>query len=211
MSHKTPQDIIFILDESGSMESMLKEPVQAVNMFVKNQQETIENGSSTFSLWKFNTKVTNVIDDKNLQEVTEFSEFKPNGMTALYDAIGLAITTKMLKKNNENVICVILTDGEENSSSKYTSKTILQLIKKMETEHKWSFVYLGANQDAFAVGGGLGIANECCGTFECLPGKMLDATRHTSDAISQYRTAYIKNINSQLSLNKYGTAPAKLV
>ena len=33
------QDIIFILDESGSMSSMGKEPVQAVNNFILNSLE----------------------------------------------------------------------------------------------------------------------------------------------------------------------------
>ena len=32
------QDIVFILDESGSMSSMGNEPVQAVNSFIESQK-----------------------------------------------------------------------------------------------------------------------------------------------------------------------------
>jgi hypothetical protein len=180
------QDIIFLLDESGSMESMGKEPVQAVNKFIQDQQKTMGDDGATFSLWKFNSTVVKLIDDVPLQEVKEFTDFRPDQMTALYDAIGQAIKNKSLKEKHDDVICVILTDGLDNQSKEFSASSICSLIKTMEDEHNWKFIYLGANQDAFSVGGGIGVTR--CATYTCAPGQMIGATREVSDAISSYRT-----------------------
>ena len=145
-------DIIFILDESGSMQIMGSEPQEAVNSFIEEQKKVMDSSTSKFSLWTFNTSVTKVIDDEDLCNVSKFENFKPSSMTALYDAIGEAITTKKNKPNCEKVICVILTDGHENSSTKYDKLTINSMIHEMEILHKWKFVFLGANQDVYSSG-----------------------------------------------------------
>lgn len=77
-------------------------------------------------------------------------------MTALYDAIGETITEYKEEMYN---ICVIITDGEENSSRKFTHKTAMELVKEVTDKKEWIFHYLGANQDAFAVGGNIGVKN----------------------------------------------------
>jgi hypothetical protein len=51
----------------------------------------------------------------------------------------------------------VITDGEENSSKEYTRAKVLEKIKHQQDPYKWEFVFLGANQDAFAEAGGLGI------------------------------------------------------
>jgi len=123
------QDIMFLLDESGSMESMGKEPVQAVNKFIQDQQKTMGDDGATFSLWKFNSTVVKLIDDVPLQQVKEFTDFRPDQMTALYDAIGQAIKNKSLKEKHDDVICVILTDGLDNQSKEFSASSICSLIK----------------------------------------------------------------------------------
>lgn len=182
------QDIVFLLDESGSMSSMGNEPVEAVNAFIEEQKKTLGKDGSTFSLWKFNANLTKLFDDVCLHDVEEFNQFSPNNMTALYDAIGEAINNKKKKDKHDNVVCVILTDGEENSSSKFSLSDVKSMIKDMEENHNWRFVYLGANQDAFAVGGGMGMRADCCSNYACEPGEMIGATREMSKAVSSYRT-----------------------
>lgn len=184
----TTQDIIFILDESGSMYGMGKEPVQAVNSFINEQRKALGNDGATFSLWTFNTQVTKVFDDLNLQDVPVFKEYNPASMTALYDAIGHAITTKKQKEKYNDVVCVILTDGQENSSSKFQVKEIRKMIKDMEDNHGWKFVYLGANQDVFAVGDKIGLNVNTCFQFDCEAGQIEKITRQTSAAVAQYRS-----------------------
>jgi hypothetical protein len=185
MSEKITQDIIFILDESGSMANMGKEPVDAVNRFIQEQKAVMEDDGATFSLWKFNSTVIKLIDDLPLKDVQEFSDFVPKDMTALYDAIGHAIDTKKKKTFHDNVICIILTDGEENSSTEFSGKNIHEMIKDMEDNHNWKFVYLGANQDAFLVGGSIGVGR--CAQYNCDAGEMIGVTRQVSDAVTSYR------------------------
>jgi hypothetical protein len=79
-------------------------------------------------------------------------------MTALYDAIGESVNFQ-LEQNPKNVLVVILTDGEENSSQKYTKSDIKKLLKKMEKENGWKIMYLGANQDSFKVANGIGVCS----------------------------------------------------
>ena len=92
------------------------------------------------------------------------------------------------------VICVIVTDGIENSSKEFTSKSQIQkLIKNTEEEHHWKFVYLGANQDAFSVGENMGLYRNCCAQFEPVEGGLLRATREVSQNIAVHRTASSQN------------------
>ena len=196
----TVLDIVFILDESGSMESMGNEPIQSVNNFIQEQKKIASPGSK-FSLWTFNSTVTNVIDDVELQQVEVFTQYKPDNMTALYDALGKAITTKKSKPNKDNVICVVLTDGQENSSQEYTRQHMSSLISEMETKHKWKFIYLGANHEVFMAAGGIGISPMRCAAFQCKSGGMLAMTRGTSEAIKRYKTASSQDPNAELTLD----------
>jgi len=52
---------------------------------------------------------------------------------------------------------IILTDGHENASIEYTKAHVKDLIEQKQKDG-WTVIYLGANQDAFAEGGSLGIA-----------------------------------------------------
>ena len=198
-------DIIFILDESGSMGIMGTEPLEAVNSFIDEQKKVMDSSTSKFSLWTFNTSVTKVIDDEDLCNVSKFENFKPSSMTALYDAIGEAITTKKNKPNCKKVICVILTDGQENSSTKYDKLTINSMIHEMEVLHKWKFVFLGANQDVYSSGKGLGIAPQNCAEFMCTKNGLLNLTRQTSATIGNYRSASAKDPDVEFSLTPADT------
>lgn len=89
------------------------------------------------------------------------SNYRPSGGTNLYDAIGETITTIDAqladKETVPNILVVIFTDGEENASREYNLESIRSLIKARE-ELGWTFVYMGANQDAWQVGASFGLA-----------------------------------------------------
>jgi uncharacterized protein with von Willebrand factor type A (vWA) domain len=190
MQNTIEKDIIFLLDESGSMDIMGKEPVQAVNNFI-NEQKAVLNSNPNFSLYTFNVKVTNVFNNIPISEVPEFSNYEPSNMTSLYDAIGEAITNKKKTERYTNVICVILTDGLDNASDMYTASDIKKLVKKMEDTYKWTFIYLGANQDAFAVGNTIGIKH--CDNFKCIPGEIISVSKKLSNIVSNYRVSSLES------------------
>ncbi len=77
------------------------------------------------------------------------------GSTALVDAIGRTIDKiDNAQKHSaedyraEKVMFVIITDGYENASRKYTSSQVKELIEHHKTALKWEFIFLGANMDA---------------------------------------------------------------
>lgn len=181
----TPKDILFLLDASGSMWSMGPEPLQALNGFISSQAELKVPGSR-FSLWYFSHTTQLIISDQPLDSIKEVTEYKPDGMTALYDAIGDAVSEKLKTAQKSDVVCVVLTDGAENASSRYTSSDIRKLVKTAEEKHNWKFVFLGANQDAFEAGSMVGIHR--CAEFECTEGDLEGMVRTSSQAIGRFRT-----------------------
>jgi hypothetical protein len=199
--NKEQQDIIVIMDESGSMDYLGTEPLEAVNTFINTQKNSIENDESTFTLWKFNTEITLAIDNEPLKNVEPFTDFVPQSMTALYDAIGKAIDKK---KDDKNVVCVIVTDGLENASQEYTGTIIKKKIQEQETKNNWKFVYLGANQDVFASGRNIGLHLNRCMPFTAQEGHnagLLRAARHVSDSINDYRTLSSQGVETELVIN----------
>ena len=56
------------------------------------------------------------------------------------------------------MIFVIMTDGLENSSREFTKSQVKEMIQEQQSKYNWHFTFLGADQDAFAEAGGLGIA-----------------------------------------------------
>lgn len=131
----------------------------SLNGFITNQKQIPldEGAEARLSLVYFNDKHRYILKDKPLFEVRtlEPSDYQPQGGTALFDAIGSVITAQQSKAGS--TIVVILTDGEDNASREYKRETIMTMIREMESKHGWQFVYIGANQDAFASASAMGI------------------------------------------------------
>lgn len=131
--------IIICLDQSGSMDTMKKEVVSGLKKFFEEQQTT----NPEVSLYTFDTTVTTVYENVSLSNKPMF-EYKPNGYTALYDAIKTAIQKA---EKIFNVVFVVITDGEDNSSST-TGTAAQEMLKKQETEYNWKTIYM-AKSDIF--------------------------------------------------------------
>ena len=112
-----------------------------------------------FTLTKFDSgrikAICKAIDIKNAP-ILNNDNYIPNSMTPLYDAIAKTIHDTEKVAKGKDVLCVIMTDGEENASKEYTRDKIFGLIKEKEKE-KWSFIYLGANQDSWDIGYSIGL------------------------------------------------------
>lgn len=93
-------------------------------------------------------------------------DFYASGNTALLDAVSDAIDNigNSLSAMNEasrpsKVIFTIITDGEENASRHTTKAWLSEKIKHQESKYNWTFIYLGANQDAFTNAQSIGITD----------------------------------------------------
>ena len=148
-------DRVFLLDVSGSMESCWDDTIGGFNAFVNDQKAT----GGTLTLIQFDHEYQVTFERTKIEDVQPLTRatYKPRGSTALLDAIGRLIKEW---KGSANPSVVILTDGLENASHKFTKAHIKDLIEA-KTKDGWTFAYLGANQDAFAEAGSIGIAPGC--------------------------------------------------
>jgi uncharacterized protein YegL len=152
--------INFVLDKSGSMEMIRPATVAGFNQFLRDQQR--EGGSATMTLTLFDTHCRTVVSAMPLAEVRPLNSrsYVPGGGTALYDAIArtMTITDEYVATHKpDQVLFVIMTDGQENASREFDRHSIMEMIEDRQKIADYEFIYLGANQDAYAVGDGLGI------------------------------------------------------
>jgi hypothetical protein len=55
------------------------------------------------------------------------------------------------------VMFLIITNGEENSSSEFTQAQVREMVERQQNIYKWEFLFFGSNIDSFAAAGGIGI------------------------------------------------------
>ena len=153
--------IVIILDESGSMYGKRADVIGGFNSFL-NEQKAIEGDEARFYLVKFNSKIKVSHAAMDLNEVPELTNdtYAPQSTTALCDAIakGIRLADKD-KKEDERVICVIITDGEENSSQKTSYSQMKELIASHERMPDWTFLYIGENPEEWTQAMGLDVTD----------------------------------------------------
>jgi len=153
--------VTLILDETGSMQHCKGAAIAGVNEYLKLLRHL--STPVRFTLTLFNSEKTDVRHRAaSIGDVPDLTEqtYQPADTTPLYDAIGRTLTAAGREAPPESKkLCVILTDGLENASREYTRDGIAHMIKEYE-RRGWTFVYLGADHDAWAAGRGLGISGD---------------------------------------------------
>jgi len=159
---------LIILDESGSMCTIEKQAISSMNetiQSIKTAQTEHPDMKQFISLISFSGSglegVKVIIDKKPAAEVSEISEedYRPNSCTPLYDAMGFALTNlqKTVEKG-DRVLVTIITDGMENTSQVFSGSQVSKMVRHLRSIG-WTFVYIGANQDAVEVAKELCITN----------------------------------------------------
>lgn len=159
-------DLVFILDRSGSMYGLESDTIGGFNSVLEKNKA--QDGTCFVSTVLFDDGAQVLHDRLDIQSVAPMTakEYTLGGCTALLDAVGNAIRhhdmiQRYLPKGHKStqVIFVIITDGMENASSKYTYGQVKEMIKGHESSG-WEFMFLGANIDAAAEAGRMGIKLE---------------------------------------------------
>ena len=140
----TKDEIICIVDRSGSMDTIRADAQGGLNEFIASQKE-VGNGAN-LTIVEFDNTVDVVCDQVNINEAIDY-KLQPRGATALLDAIGTVISEKEKYDCSGKTIVVVVTDGGENASQEWTKTSIFDLINERK-EQGWEFVFLAANQDA---------------------------------------------------------------
>ena len=158
-------EIIFVLDKSGSMHSVVDDTIGGFNQFLKDQQEI--PGEAVFTFIEFDHRYQVLETAELLENVQNLTNetYKPSGSTALLDAVGRTINETVNRhaelpdsKRPGKVMLVVLTDGEENSSREYRElKEIAAMVGERE-DAGWDVLFLGADIDAWADGGKMGFS-----------------------------------------------------
>ena len=183
--------LVLVLDESGSMGVVRDATIEGVNSYLNSLE-----GEIYVSVVKFNTEHLPLYSGLLLVDAPrlDYDNYHPNGGTALYDALKWAMENVTLLSHHDKVLIVVVTDGEDNSSRLTTKDRIIELIKEKESMNNWTFVYLGANQNAwkFANQMGFNVGN----TLSYDHGETREAMAGLSSATQSYarsNTASTKN------------------
>ena len=165
-------EIAFVLDRSGSMESCRAAAIEGFNHFLQTQQAV--EGLAKLTLILFDDEYLVPVDALPVPEILPLTNdsYVPRGSTALLDAVGRAIDelgTRLAALPETDrpgqVIVAILTDGAENSSQHRTWRQIARAIKQQTEQYRWTFLFLGANQDAIATAAQMNIAAGNAATY----------------------------------------------
>ena len=157
-------ELVFILDRSGSMSGLESDTVGGFNTMIEKQKK--QNAPCYVSTVLFNHTSEVLYDRVKLGEVQKMTEedFFVGGSTALMDVIGGAIhhignIHKYIRPEDvpANTMFVIMTDGMENASRRYSSEQVKQMIERQKKRYGWEFLFIGANIDAVETAARYGI------------------------------------------------------
>jgi hypothetical protein len=149
----------FIVDQSGSMKGMEQQAIAGFNTQlekIQNLEKTMPDQKFLCALTFFNSEVQDILKNEPVKQIELLSNnnYRPEGMTALLDAVGGSIDRiekqfgKELENDEISVVMIIITDGYENASKYFTYHMVAQKIARLDETGKWTFSYLGADFDA---------------------------------------------------------------
>ncbi len=150
--------IAYVLDKSGSMSVCRREAVEGTNRFLASIRD--EHPHSPMTVVLFDTMIDIIANGMPVAELPDlpFEAYQPDGWTALYDAVGKTIEdVERVKEPDDHVLFAIFTDGMENSSVRFGQREVFRMIRERTDSGKWTFVFLGANQDSWASAEQIGI------------------------------------------------------
>lgn len=156
MSKKTLKNrIAIVLDRSSSMQPIRAEAVQMFNDQVKAIKKNAKKmEDTTVSLFTFSTNADEpILFNRPAKELKEIGleDYRPDGWTALYDSVGMAIERLSALTEMSDPDCsflvIIVTDGEENRSQRYSGQRLADHIQLLEKAGRWTFTFCGANID----------------------------------------------------------------
>ena len=185
-------ELVFILDRSGSMAGLEADTIGGYNAVLTEQQAAPGEVLVTTVLFDHEYELLHRRADlRTVKPLTE-QEYFVRGSTALLDTMGTTIAAikaahRVGGHPPARVLFTIITDGMENSSREYTYPQIKQMVEEQRKEHGWEFIFLGANIDAFAVAGRMGISADMTANFHADAQGVRLNYQVVNEAVSDFR------------------------
>ena len=195
MTNPNLTHLYFLLDRSGSMNSIVEDTVGGFDAFIAEQRRFTEGapGECRVTLAQFDDAYEEVYADRPIADVPSLV-LQPRGTTALLDSearidhdAGKRLAALPEDQRPGTVIVGIMTDGLENASREWSHPQVKQLIETQTRDYQWQFLYLGADQDAVEVGMSIGVSAGHSVTYG--RGKVKQAMAATAANVSSYRQA----------------------
>jgi len=137
-----------VIDRSGSMQSIRDDAIGGFNTFLKNTK----GAGQKWWVWLFDTQGIDLIQDgvaSSKVEKLSASNYVPRAGTPLYDAVGTAIAkAKEVRKTKLNIL-MVLTDGQENSSTEWSAKAVKKELTRLANEENWQVIFVAVGAEAW--------------------------------------------------------------
>lgn len=195
-NNTNPCHITFLIDRSGSMEPLHTAVIDGFNELIEEQKSSTGEATLTLAAFDSENPFEVVVEEAALDGVRKlgYGDLEARAMTPLYDAIYSTIAKAderlaMVGETGnaeEDQLVVIFTDGLENASRRHGRDEVMTLISDRK-DAGWTFVFLGANQDSYAVGDDLGVAHGNVSNYDYSPDGMRLAARSVSRSVRSYR------------------------
>ena len=160
-------EIVFILDQSGSMLDLAADTVGGFNSTLSSTRDT--EGEALVTTVLFNHKARTLHERIPIGQVPKMTlrDYIPAGSTALLDAVGETVEHisnihRYARPEDvpERTVFFITTDGIENASLHFHADEVRQMIREKTEKSGWEFHFLAANIDAVSAAGSIGIPRE---------------------------------------------------
>ena len=190
------QEVVGIVDRSGSMIGKEEDTIGGINVMLKELKEnsTLDDDIRV-SLKLFDHEEQMLWRSIPLEMVNllSVSDFNPRGQTALLDALGNTLKYFMEKRlmNNaayKSCLIYVATDGKENCSRYYSKCNIKKMINNAKEKYNIEVIYLGANQDAILEASTFGIDENHAINYNENPESTQAVYRAVSRAVSSQRS-----------------------
>lgn len=183
-----------LIDRSGSMVKIVTDMEGGLATFIRDQR-ALPGRTATIAVRQFDDQYETVLQPIDIKDVALPIRISPRGSTALLDAMGKAIVecgqwlmAKAEDDRPERVYFVVITDGLENASKEWNRESVMNLVTEQTDRYNWTFAYLGANQDALAVGAEIGFQQDSSLNYQASPAGVANAYAGLSRSIATSRS-----------------------
>lgn len=169
------------------------------------EKQKAEEGEALVSTVLFSHSSSVLYDRVPLDKIglMQVNDFRVGGNTALLDALGDAIhhignVHKYAREEDvpESTVFVIMTDGMENASMRYSSDEVKRLITRQKEKYGWEFLFLAANIDAVETAARYGIDRTRTVEYAYCPAGMREGMARANKAV--------RNVRRNVSLDSEG-------
>lgn len=188
-------DIVFIMDASGSMSGLEDAVIKLLNDQLAHLKTEFYRGGQNARVsvitFDYPTNINYVyrnVDIATARKVTR-SDYRPDGSTALFDAVGKGINDFLggPSFNDENTAFVVIayTDGHENSSRTYSGPGLSTLIHKAQNTGRFTVTFQvpAGNKHSIIR---MGVPDDNVREFEASQRGIQEASLNTSAGLSRH-------------------------